>query len=136
LLCSLCSVSICIDCAIVAPQAGETPLNIQMHEKLMTAAKDGDVAAARAALDSGVDKEREDKMVRGRRRQGVLHRHATAVRMLIVMRRVQSGITPLSLAAENGHLGVVQLLVERGADMNTKVVVRFAVPAAARAARA
>jgi hypothetical protein len=43
----------------------------------------------------------------------------------------QNGWAPLSWAAEKGFLGVVQLLVDRGADKETKDGVRSAEPAAA-----
>jgi hypothetical protein len=41
-------------------------------EQLLAAAKSGDVAAARAALDSGADKEDKDATVRCERRRSAL----------------------------------------------------------------
>jgi hypothetical protein len=43
-------------------------------------------------------------------------------------------MTPLLMTAEKGHLGVVQLLVERGADKEAKDNVRCAAPSLAAAA--
>jgi hypothetical protein len=45
-------------------------------------------------------------------------------------------MAPLSWAAYNGHVCVVQLLVERGADTETNDEVRCAAPARRRAERA
>ena len=36
------------------------------------------------------------------------------------MRRIASGLTPLMQAAYEGHLGVAELLVDKGADVNAK----------------
>jgi hypothetical protein len=60
-------------------------------------------------------------------------RHCAALRAphaSLAARRAQIGMTPLWWAAEKGHLGVVQLLVERGADFETKNTVRRAASAA------
>jgi hypothetical protein len=100
-------------------------------EKLVTAAQSGDVEAARAALDSGADKERKT----GVRSLRITTQHCTALRARghasCPTCRAQHGQTPLAWAAKEGHLGVVQLLVERGADFNTKDAVCCAAPAAA-----
>jgi hypothetical protein len=102
-------------------------------ERLLAAVKSGDVAAARAALDSGADKERKDAKVRcGRRRSALCAAPHARSR---VTRRAQYGRTPLSWAAWSGHSGVVQLLVEQGADVGTTNNVRCDAPAAALRAR-
>jgi hypothetical protein len=117
-------------------------------DKLLAAAQSGDVAAAQAALESGADKERKDTGVRSLLQTATQHTLPALRARSRFTRRLpraaccaQCRKTPLSWAAEKGHLGVVQLLVERGADIDTKDDVRCAAPvlprsAAARAIRA
>ncbi|WP_245520387.1 MULTISPECIES: ankyrin repeat domain-containing protein [unclassified Mesorhizobium] len=60
---------------------------------LHNAAKDGDVAAIKAALDAGADIEEQEK-----------------------------GATPLFLAVRSGHVEAAELLIKRGADVNKEAV--------------
>jgi ankyrin repeat protein len=62
------------------------------HEEFFAAARKGDVAAVKAFLDAGVD----------------------------VNSKTRYGATALSYACDKGHVEVVRLLVERGADVNVK----------------
>jgi len=45
-------------------------------------------------------------------------------RVLTRMRAPQDGGTPLYLAAQNGHVAVVELLVAKGADKDAPATVR------------
>jgi hypothetical protein len=103
-------------------------------EKLLAAAKRGDVAVARGALDTGADKECKDVVRCGRQQHALpaLHVRTHASR---AAHGAQNGQTPLWWAAEDGHLGVVQLLLERGAAIETKDDVRCAAPAPPRGFR-
>jgi outer membrane protein assembly factor BamB len=62
------------------------------QERLWAAARQGDVAAVKALLDAGVDPDAE----------------------------FREGGTALLFAAQRGHAGVVELLLERGADVHGK----------------
>jgi hypothetical protein len=93
------------------------------NEQLLAAAQSGDVVAARAALDSGADKECEDAEVCCRWRRCALSAPCARAHTS-PPHRAQYGQTPLAWAAEKGHVGVVQLLVERGCDIETKDNVR------------
>ena len=73
--------------AMVEQQGGKRdPGNTQ----LLTACFDGDVAAARLALDRGAD----------------------------VNRANEDGVTPLYIACENGHVDTVRLLLDNGAEVD------------------
>jgi len=62
------------------------------NEKLLAAAKNGDIAAVENLLEKGAD----------------------------VNTRAKDGWTPLMHAAQNGHTAVVKALIENGADVNAK----------------
>jgi hypothetical protein len=120
-------------------------------EALIKAAKSGDEAAVRAALGRGANVECTDATVRLRRDdcaaapaalrprrrvprsagpRALLSAPPRAVRAkpLAPLRclgaAAQFGKTPLSWAAGEGRLGVVQLLFERGANVHAKATVR------------
>ncbi len=92
----------------------------------VAAAQSGNVAAARAALDSGANNERKHEVRCGwMATQRTLPAPPCArIHAPRATRCAQNGMTPLSWAARSGHLGVVQLLVERGADIGTTDNVR------------
>ena len=98
--------------------------------QLCEAAKTGDAAAARAALDAGASADCRDAQVRrglcgaaalqSRRRCGAaaLQLHALRDACAALMPAapcLQYALTPLCWAAERGHPAVVTLLLERGA---------------------
>jgi hypothetical protein len=108
--------------------------------RLLEAACRGDVEKARAALDGGANCEYTDKRVR---RGAVAHtacvrcaRVAGCIcpaegavcgahaRRGVVRAQTEMGQTPLSWAAEKGHTAVVLLLLERGAEMDSKTQAR------------
>ncbi|MBI5970679.1 MAG: ankyrin repeat domain-containing protein [Deltaproteobacteria bacterium] len=62
------------------------------NEKLLIAAKNGDIVAVGNLLDKGAD----------------------------VNARNKDNLTPLMLAAQNGHVDVVKALLAKGADVNAK----------------
>lgn len=71
------------------------PLTVSAQDKdeeFFAAARKGDTAAVKAALDKGVD----------------------------VNAKTRYGATALSYACDKGHVDVVKLLIERGADVNAK----------------
>ncbi|HEX8557218.1 MAG TPA: ankyrin repeat domain-containing protein [Pyrinomonadaceae bacterium] len=77
--------------ALAAPAAAQDPKQA-LNEQLYEAARRGDIAEVRAALDRGAD----------------------------VNARFRYGATALFKAAERGHTEVVRLLIERGADVTVK----------------
>ena len=77
--------------ALLIPQGALAQEN-ENTEKLMAAARKGDVATLKALLDAGAD----------------------------VNSMTRYGATALSFAADKGHVEVVTLLLERGADVNVK----------------
>jgi hypothetical protein len=74
-----------------APRAQDAPKQA-LNDELFAAARAGDAAAARSALDRGAD----------------------------VNAKFRYGTTALFKAAEKGHTEVIKLLLERGADANVK----------------
>jgi hypothetical protein len=77
--------------ALAAPAAAQDPKQA-LNEQLYEAARKGDAAGVRAALDKGAD----------------------------VNAKFRYGATALFKAADSGHTEVVKLLIERGADVNVK----------------
>ena len=100
--------------AMVEQQGGKRdPGNTQ----LLTACFDGDVAAARLALDRGAD------VSRARLSDALLiacqQGHVDVARLLLdrgaeVDQATEDGVTPLYHACANGHVDVARLLLERG----------------------
>jgi hypothetical protein len=77
--------------ALAAPAAAQDPKQA-LNEQLYEAARKGDVAEVKAALDRGAD----------------------------VNAKFRYGATALFKAAERGHAEIVRLLIERGADVTVK----------------
>ncbi|HEX8283441.1 MAG TPA: ankyrin repeat domain-containing protein [Pyrinomonadaceae bacterium] len=78
--------------ALAATAAARQDPKQALNEQLYEAARKGDAAEVRAALDKGAD----------------------------VNAKFRYGATALFKAAERGHTEVVKLLIERGADVNVK----------------
>ena len=90
---------------------------------LLTACFDGDVDAARLALDGGADVNRADE-------DGVTplfvacqQGHVDVARLLLdngaeVDRTNRNGPTPLFVACQNGHVDAARLLLDESADVN------------------
>lgn len=83
---SLLAKSFPLFCAVLLWAAGE------IDEELLAAARKGDLAAVRAALEKGA----------------------------VVDAKTRHGVTPLFYAAQNGHAGIVEFLLDKGADINVK----------------
>ena len=78
--------------ALAAPAAAQADPKQALNEQLYEAARKGDAAEVKAALDKGAD----------------------------VNAKFRYGATALFKAAERGNTEVVKLLIERGADVNVK----------------
>ena len=89
-------------CALLVPLLGAQPLvqSTNLNQQLVTAAEEGDVAAAADLLAKGVDVDGDNGY----------------------------GITPIHAAADWANLELVKLLLEHGADPNTKLVARAKSP--------
>jgi outer membrane protein assembly factor BamB len=72
--------------------SAQQPAVNPLHEELWAAARAGDAARAKAALDKGAD----------------------------VNAKARYNMTALSFAADKGHLDVIKLLLEKGADINAQ----------------
>jgi outer membrane protein assembly factor BamB len=72
--------------------SAQSPAVNPLHEELWAAARAGDLARVKAALDKGAD----------------------------VNAKARYNATALSFAADKGHLEVVSLLIEKGADINSQ----------------
>lgn len=99
---------------------------------LLAAAKRGDALKARMALDSGANYDRYDGPVRSAApccstacsaSDSAASTHECGMVPACsrhLPRPAQDGSTPLTRAAEGGHVSVLQLLLDRGADVNAK----------------
>ena len=90
---------------------------------LCTACFDGDVDAARLALDGGADVNRANEDGLTPLFIACQRGHVDVARLLLdrgaeVDQATEDGVTPLYHACANGHVDVARLLLEKGADVN------------------
>lgn len=91
---------------------------------LFKAAKNGSVSEVRRLTDGGIDAEVRSEFGTSALDQAAQNGKVEVVRFLLEEKSVsakqanKAGVTPLHLAARNGHEAVVQLLIEKGADPN------------------
>ncbi|HEX5707005.1 MAG TPA: ankyrin repeat domain-containing protein [Pyrinomonadaceae bacterium] len=94
----------------------------QLHDQLWEAARVGDVAAARAALDRGAEVDAKFRYGQTALFKAAERGHTEVVKLLLErgaavnLRDTFYGATPISWALQKGHVGVVRALLEKGAE--------------------
>lgn len=94
-------------------------------KKLLAAAKAGDLATAKAALDAGADVHAKNVLGVAALHWAAQKGHLDVAQLLIergadVHATSDAGSTPLHWAARKGHLDILRLLIENGADVHPK----------------
>ena len=90
---------------------------VSSKEAILDAARSGNLADLRRLLDSGVSVDAKDKVRPSARAQSAALTRSPRW-------DAQDGLTPLHLAADEGHTECAKLLLDKGADVNAKSNVR------------
>ena len=90
-----------------------------LDEKLRYAALEGKVAEVQLLLEKGAGTEAQDTA-------RSLFAHFLQHLLTVLDEDTQNGVTALMLAANNGHVEVVSLLLDKGANMEAQNKVRCA----------
>jgi len=103
-----------------SPISEEAPLAISDEERLITAAKEGDVQTVKALLDAGIDVNAKGNAGMTALMHASRNNHIDCVKILISARadvRIKNelGRTALKIAEGNGYHEIVKLLKEAGA---------------------
>ena len=102
-----------------------TPMQKERNDRLLIAAKNGDINSVKVLIERGADVDARNWLGRTALHEAVLYKHIEIAKMLIengadVDAKDKWERTALHAAAKEGTIEIAKILIEKGADVDAK----------------